>query len=55
MRAIPNVVALAGEPTKSVSILAALRTGAVDVIATSLANAQSILAIDDATRRAGSP
>lgn len=55
MRAIPNVVALAGEPTKSVSILAALRTGAVDVIATSLANAQSILAIDDATRRTDLP
>lgn len=55
IRAIPNVVAIAGEPNKIVSILAALRTGAVDVIATSLSNAQSILAIDDATRTDAGP
>ncbi len=50
MRAIPNVVAIAGEPTKAVAILAALRTGVIDVLGTSLANAQSILALDAATR-----
>lgn len=50
MRAIPHVVAIASEPTKTVAILAALRTGVIDVLATSLANAQSLLALDEATR-----
>ncbi|WP_244630972.1 sugar-binding transcriptional regulator [Aureimonas sp. ME7] len=50
IRAIPNVIAIASEPTKTMPILAALRTGAVDVIATSLANAHGILALDQAGR-----
>ena len=50
MRAIPHVVAIASEANKALAVLAALRTGVIDVLATSLANAQSILALDEATR-----
>jgi len=50
LRNIPNVVALASEPTKMLAVLAALRTGAVDVVATSLSNIHGILALDEAAR-----
>lgn len=53
IRAIPTAIAVAAEPTKAMPILAALRTGAIDVIATSLANAHGILALDQATRERG--
>ncbi len=54
MRAIPHVVAIASEANKALALLAALRTGVIDILATSLANAQSILALDEATRLSGS-
>ncbi|WP_078710457.1 sugar-binding transcriptional regulator [Consotaella salsifontis] len=52
LRRIPRVIAVASEPTKMLAILAALRTGAVDVIATSLSNVHGILALDEAMRGA---
>lgn len=51
LRPIGNVVAIASESTKTAIILAALRTGMVDTLATSLANATAVLALDDATRK----
>ncbi len=48
---IPNVIAIASEPTKAAGILAALRTKAVDTLATSASNVHTILQLDDATRQ----
>lgn len=45
LRKIPNVIAIASENTKALAILAAIRTGAIDVIATSAANVRTILKI----------
>ncbi len=50
LRPIRNVVAIASESTKTAIILAALRTGMVNTLATSLANASAVVALDDATR-----
>ena len=46
---IPDVVAIASENTKAAAILGALRTGAVNTLATSFTNAHTILRLDDAT------
>ncbi|CNI79706.1 transcriptional regulatory protein [Yersinia enterocolitica] len=43
LRQIPCVIAIASESTKALAILGALRTGAIDIIATSAANARTIL------------
>lgn len=43
---IPHVIAIAAESSKPHSILGALRTGAIDVLATSVANAITILNLD---------
>lgn len=49
LRAIPCVIGIAGEPEKSRAILGALRTGMVKILATSVGNAQAILALDAET------
>ena len=46
LRRIPNVIAIAAEPTKVTGILGALRTGVIDIIATSTSNALSVLSLD---------
>ncbi len=51
LRSIPNVVAIASEGTKTAIILAALRTGTVNSLATSLANAAAVIDLDDSTRK----
>lgn len=43
LRKIPCVIAIAAENTKAMAILGALRTGAIDVIATSAQNIRTIL------------
>lgn len=43
LRKIPCVIAIASENTKALAILGALRSGAIDVIATSARNARTIL------------
>jgi DNA-binding transcriptional regulator LsrR (DeoR family) len=50
LRPIPNVIAIASESSKTAIILAALRTGMVHTLATSLANAAAVVALDSATR-----
>ncbi|RFU49042.1 sugar-binding transcriptional regulator [Paraburkholderia sp. DHOC27] len=47
---IPNVVAVASEITKTTATLGALRTGAINTLATTEAIAQSVLSLDEATR-----
>lgn len=48
---IPNVLAVASEITKTTAVLGALRTGAIDTLATTEAIAQSVLSLDEATSR----
>lgn len=43
LRAIPCVVAIASESTKATAILGALRTGVIDVLATSASNARTVI------------
>ncbi|KAA0691945.1 sugar-binding transcriptional regulator [Neorhizobium sp. P12A] len=50
LRNINNVIAIASEATKTAIILGALRTGAINTLATSLANAAAVIALDDATK-----
>ena len=45
LRQIPCVIAIASENTKAMSIMGALRTGAIDVIATSARNIRTILSM----------
>ncbi|MFC0403372.1 sugar-binding transcriptional regulator [Paraburkholderia rhizosphaerae] len=47
---IPNVIAVASEITKTTAVLGALRTGAINTLATTEAIAQSVLSLDEATR-----
>jgi DNA-binding transcriptional regulator LsrR (DeoR family) len=44
---IPNVIAVASENNKTLSLLASLRSGIVNTIATSASNVRAILKIDD--------
>ncbi len=44
---IPNVIAVASEQNKALSLLASLRSGVIDTLATSVSNVRAILAIDD--------
>ena len=44
---IPNVIAVVSEANKTLSLLASLRSGVIDTLATSVGNARAILAIDD--------
>jgi DNA-binding transcriptional regulator LsrR (DeoR family) len=48
LRHIPCTLAMASEAGKATAILGALRTGIVDVLATSIANAQRVLALEAA-------
>lgn len=43
LRQIPYVIAIASENTKTTAILGALRTGVIDVLATSVANARTVI------------
>ncbi|MGR7921460.1 DNA-binding protein [Zobellella denitrificans] len=52
---IPDVIAIASERTKAAGILGALRTGVIDTLATSSANALTVLSLDDATRKKEQP
>lgn len=52
LRQIPNVIAVASEFTKSTAILGALRTGAIDTLATTETIAQAVLNLEQATRPA---
>ncbi|RMR25127.1 Sugar-binding region [Pseudomonas syringae pv. persicae] len=47
---IPDVVAIASENTKAAT-LGALRSGVINTLATTVTNAHTILALDDATRK----
>ncbi|MFK3969919.1 sugar-binding transcriptional regulator [Pseudomonas sp. NPDC087358] len=49
---IPDVVAIASENTKAAATLGALRSGVINTLATTVTNAHTILALDDATRKA---
>jgi DNA-binding transcriptional regulator LsrR (DeoR family) len=46
---IPNVIAIASEPTKVTGILGALRTGAINTLATTQSIAQMVLSLAQAT------
>ncbi len=52
LRHIPCVIATASETGKTTALLGALRTGIVDVLATSVANARAVLALDAQARSA---
>lgn len=49
LRRIPNVIAMASEPTKVTGILGALRTGAINTLATTQSIAQTVLSLAQAT------
>lgn len=53
LKRIPNVIAVASENSKATAILGALRTGAISTLATSVANATSLLQMDEATAARG--
>jgi len=48
LKRIPNVIAVASEPSKAAGILGALRAGVVDTLATTASNALSVLSLDRA-------
>lgn len=50
LRHIPTVIAIASETNKPLSILGALRTGIIDILATNYTNAHTILSLDKGTR-----
>ena len=52
---IPDVVAIASENTKAPAILGALRTKAINTLATSYTNVHTILRLDEATRSVAGP
>ena len=55
LRHIPTVIAVASENSKPVAILGALRTGVITILATSLSNIHSVLALDDTTQQLRAP
>jgi DNA-binding transcriptional regulator LsrR (DeoR family) len=46
-RSVSEVIAIAAENSKPLALLGALRTGAIDVIATSVSNALTVLNLDE--------
>ncbi|MGL4381379.1 MAG: sugar-binding transcriptional regulator [Vibrio sp.] len=54
-RPIAEVIAIAAENSKPLALLGALRTGAIDVLATSVSNALTVLNLDEQMQRALSP
>ncbi len=55
LKRIPNVIAVASEPSKAAGILGALRSGVIDTLATTAGNAQSVLSLDRAMQAPASP
>ena len=55
LRRIPNVITIASESTKAAAILDALQSGAINTLATSSANARTVLRLHDATKSATKP
>ncbi|HDI3211638.1 TPA: sugar-binding transcriptional regulator [Vibrio cholerae] len=53
-RPIAEVIAIAAENSKPLALLGALRTGAIDVIATSVSNALTVLNLDEQMQTASS-
>jgi DNA-binding transcriptional regulator LsrR (DeoR family) len=51
LKRIPNVIAVASEHSKTTAVLGTLRTGVINTRATTEAIAQSIVSLEDATRR----
>ncbi|MGL6171144.1 MAG: sugar-binding transcriptional regulator [Vibrio sp.] len=51
-RPIAEVIAIAAENSKPLALLGALRTGAIDVLATSVSNALTVLNLDEQMQRA---
>ncbi|MGL5430572.1 MAG: sugar-binding transcriptional regulator [Vibrio sp.] len=51
-RPIAKVIAIAAENSKPLALLGALRTGAIDVLATSVSNALTVLNLDEQMQRA---
>ena len=51
LQRIPNVIAVAAESSKVTGILGALRTGAINTLATTASNAGAVLQLDEAMRR----
>ena len=49
LRRLPNVIAIAAEQTKVIAILGALRSRAINTLATTVSNAMAVLHLDDAT------
>jgi len=49
-RRIPNVIAIASERNKALSLLGSLRSGIINTLATSASNVRSIIEIDEQTR-----
>ncbi len=49
-RPISNVIAIASENSKPLALLGALRTGVIDVVATSVSNALTVLNLDEKMR-----
>ncbi len=47
MMVMKTKIAIAAENTKPLALLGALRTGAIDVIATSVSNALTVLNLDE--------
>ncbi len=47
LQRIPNVIAMASESRKALAILGALKTGAIDVLATSVSCAMALLNMSD--------
>lgn len=54
LRQIPNVIATASEPTKATGILGALRSGAIDTLATTQSIAQTVLNLAQVTDNSSS-
>ena len=53
LRKIPNVIAVAAEPTKVSGILGALNAGVINTLATTASNAMSVLNFAEALQNAG--
>jgi DNA-binding transcriptional regulator LsrR (DeoR family) len=54
-RRIPNVIAVASEHNKALSLLGSLRSGIIKTLATSVSNARAIIEIDDQTKGEAGP
>jgi DNA-binding transcriptional regulator LsrR (DeoR family) len=55
LKKIPNVIAVASEPTKVSGILGALNAGVIDTLATTASNAMSVLNFAEALQSSNAP